>query len=296
LFRAAASAGARFRSVADVIAINPAEGQVTVACRDGREFRGRVVVCTLDPKTTFLDLMEPSVVPEALLRAAQQWRLDRPGPFTAHFGIKGEPPRLAADDASRALIQVIGFEDATTVGTAVDRVDRGELVDAPVGHLTVTSRHDPSQAATGPFGPLHTLRFEALAPYENPDGSWVHERAGYRMRCWQALVEQTSGLGETSPLFAFADTPQDRERRFRTTRHGSLRQGALVPEQTFTNRPHPDCASTRTPIPGLYLGGGGVHPGIPGSLASGYHAAASVCTDLGLRRWWPQPESSATPT
>ena len=234
-------------------------------------------------------------MPEPLRRAAQQWRLDRYGPFTAQFGIKGEPPRLATDDASRALIQVIGFEDATTVGTAVDRVNRGELVDAPVGHFTVTTRHDPSQAAPGPYGPLHTLRFETLAPYENPDGEWVRERAGYRMRCWQALAGRTSGLGEISLLFAFADTPQDRERRFRTTRRGSLRQGALVTEQTFTGRPHPDCATTRTPIPGLYLGGGGVHPGIPGSLASGYLAATSVCTDLGLHQWWPEPESPATP-
>ena len=34
-----------------------------------------------------------------------------------------------------------------------------------------------------------------------------------------------------------------------------MRQGALIREQTFTNRPHPDCATTRTPIPGMYLGG-----------------------------------------
>jgi phytoene dehydrogenase-like protein len=168
----------------------------------------------------------------------------------------------------------------------VDRVDGGEIVDSPAGHLTVTSRHDPTQAAPGPFGPLHTLRFQALAPYETS----VRQRAEYRSRCWQALTAHTAGLGDARLLFEFADTPQDIERRFRTTRRGSPRQGALVAGQTFTDRPHPECSTTRTLIPGVYIGGGGVHPGIPGSLAGGYLSAAAVCADLGLERWWPEPE------
>jgi phytoene dehydrogenase-like protein len=288
LFRAAARSGTQFASVADVVAIRPAEGEVTVGCRDGREFRGRAVVSTVDPKTTFLELLDASVVPEGIRQAAQAWRLDRTGPFTAHFGIKGEPPRLAGE-ASRALVQVLGFEDASSVAGLLDRTDRGELVDPPAGHLTVTTEYDRTQAAPGPFGPLHTLRFESLAPYQHPAGTWVRERAVYRGRCWDALTARTTGLGGRRPLFAFADTPPDIERRFRTTRNGSPRQGALIREQTFTNRPHPDCSTTRTPVPGVYIGGGGVHPGIPGTLAGGYHAATAACADLGLERWWPLP-------
>jgi phytoene dehydrogenase-like protein len=289
LSRDAASRGTQFRSVADVVAIRPTEGQITVGCRDGREFRARAVVSTLDPKTTFLELLEASVVLDGIRQGAEDWRVDRTGPFTAHFGIKGEPPRLATDDATRALVQVVGFDDAASVGEVLDRTDRGELPQAPAGHVTVTTRHDRTQAAPGPFGPLHTLRFEGPAPYENPNGSWVRQRADYRSRCWEELTAQTSGLADTRLLFAFADTPQDIERRFRTTRNGSLRQGALYREQTFSQRPHPECSTTRTPIPGVYIGGGGVHPGIPGSLAGGYHTAAAVCADLGLERWWPVP-------
>jgi phytoene dehydrogenase-like protein len=289
LFQAAARSGAQFRSVADVVAIRPGDGEGTVGCRDGREFRAQAVVSTLDPKTTFLELLEASVVPDGIRHTAQDWRLDRTGPFTAHFGIKGEPPRLATDEATRALVQVIGFDDASSVGDLLDRIDRGELAQPPAGHVTVTTRHDRAQAAPGPFGPLHTLRFEGPAPYENPNGPWVRQRADYRSRCWEQLTAQTSGLPETRLLFAFADTPQDIERRFRTTRNGSIRQGALYRGQTFADRPHPECSTTRTPIPGVYIGGGGVHPGIPGSLASGYHAAAAVCADLGFERWWPVP-------
>jgi phytoene dehydrogenase-like protein len=289
LFRAGVRAGAQFRAVSDVTAIEPGEPELVVGCRDGREFRGRAVVSTLDPKSTFLELLEPAVVPDGIRQAAETWRLEPTGPFTAHFGIKGESPRLSDEAATGAVMQVLGFDDASGVAEVIDAVGRGEIPDTPAGHLSVTTRHDHTQAASGPYGPLHTLRYETLAPRTHPDAMWARARAAYRDRCWDALVARTSGLEATRPLFAFADTPVDIERRFRTTRNGSVRQGALIREQTFTQRPHPECCTTRTPIQGVYLGGGGVHPGVPGSLAGGYHAAAAVCADLGAERWWSTP-------
>jgi phytoene dehydrogenase-like protein len=41
-------------------------------------------------------------------------------------------------------------------------------------------------------------------------------------------------------------------------------------------------ADTRTPVPGFYLGGGGVHPGVPGLLGAGMLAARAVSADRGL--------------
>jgi phytoene dehydrogenase-like protein len=120
-------------------------------------------------------------------------------------------------------------------------------------------------------------------PFEVSDPDWDRLRTAYRQRCWEALVEHFPELGRARLLFAFCDTPLDIERRFGTTRRGSIRQGALVPEQTLTGRPHPSCSTGRTPVPGLYLGGGAVHPGVPGSLGGGYNVAALVAEDLGLR-------------
>lgn len=91
-------------------------------------------------------------------------------------------------------------------------------------------------------------------------------------------------------LSSFSDSPRDLERRFRTVRNGSVRQGRISRAQTFATRPHPECSSARTPLRALYLAGGGVHPGVPGSLGGGYNAAAAVCADLpDLVRWWPEP-------
>jgi phytoene dehydrogenase-like protein len=149
---------------------------------------------------------------------------------------------------------------------------------------------DPGSARTSGRTEHPTLRYESLAPYRHPERPWPHARVEHRERCWNTLITRVSGLDQARLLFAFGDAPEDLERRFRTTRHGSLRQGSLVREQTFAYRPHPDCSGTRTPVPGQYIGGGSVHPGVPGSLAGGYHAAAAVCADLGFERWWPTPE------
>lgn len=294
LYRAGASAGAHYCLVADAVSVGSDGERATVTCRDGRSFRGRAVVSTLDPLTTFGELLEPSAVPAWLSERTREWQYDETGPFTAHYGVKGPAPRLADEEASGAVLQVLGFADADAVAQEVESVRLGRGASAPCGHLTVTTRHDPRQASAGPYGPLHTLRFQTLPPREVPGEvpgeRWARTRVQQRARAWEALVRLTEGLDDARLLFAFADGPVDLERRFRTTRSGSIRQGALTVDQTFDLRPHPEISGTRTPVPGVYLGGGGVHPGIPGSLGGGYHAAAAVCEDLGLPRWWPTPQ------
>ena len=58
----------------------------------GGETEARAVVSTLDPRSTFLELMAPELAPAELREAASNWIVEDTGPFTAHFGIKGDPP------------------------------------------------------------------------------------------------------------------------------------------------------------------------------------------------------------
>jgi phytoene dehydrogenase-like protein len=287
LFRVAARAGARCLVSARVTSLHPNDRGVEVRLADGRRYVARAVISTLDPITTFGELLGPGQAADAPTAIAGDWVLDATGPFTAHFGIKGKPPPSAAGDGEDdAVVRVLGFDSLADVGAHLDAVAGGELPARPAGHLTVTTRHDPLQAAPGPYGPLHTLRYETPAPYEHPSERWERSRLSYRQRCWELLQAQAGCLDETLRLFQFADSPQDLEHRFTTARRGSVRQGSLRVEQTFSGRPHPSCATGRTPIPGVYLGGGSVHPGVPGSLAGGYNVARVVCADLGLDRWW----------
>jgi phytoene dehydrogenase-like protein len=284
LARVAAAAGARGLVSSEVTHIESSGDGFRLRTALGEVTKARAVVSTLDPRSTFLNLMGPELAPAELREAASNWIVDGTGPFTAHFGIKGDPP------SDGALTRIFGFGSAHDVDHQFGSALRGELPATVAGHFTAVSAHDPLQASPGPFGPLHTLRMQTHVPFELPEPGWDRMRTSHRTRCWDALVASFTDLARARLLFQFCDTPLDIERRFGVTRRGSIRQGSLVGSQTLVGRPHPSCSTGRTPIAGLYLAGGAVHPGIPGSLAGGYNVAALVAEDLCLERWWPEPE------
>jgi phytoene dehydrogenase-like protein len=286
LFRAAARAGARCLTSARVVVVEPHDDRIDLRLADRRSLAARAVISTLDPIST-VGLLSRESANGTLAGVAEEWMLDAAGSFIAHFGIKGEPPPPAGGSGREdAVVRVLGFQSADDVAEHLADVGEGRLPRRPAGHLTVTSVHDPLQASPGPYGPLHTLRYETPAPYAHPEQPWDRARIGYRDRCWEFVRAQAGGLDDAVALFRFADSPRDLELRFGTTRHGSIRQGSLHPAQTLLGRPHRSCPDGRTPIPGLYVGGGAAHPGVPGSLGSGYNIAGVVCADLGLDRWW----------
>jgi phytoene dehydrogenase-like protein len=251
LFRVAARAGARGFVSAEVVHVGRDGDGCLVRLADGRELGARAVISTIPQQ-----------------EAADRRTVDETGPFTAHFGIKGDPPAPARGAEGDALIRVFGFGEPADVERHFRDALAGRMPTSVAGHLTAVTAHDPLQASPGPYGPLHTLRVQTVVPFEHPDGHWDRLRTGFRGDCWDAVAGHFRGLGEARLLFQFCDTPLDMQRRFGTSRPGSTRQGAP--------------SSVRTPVAGLYLGGGAVHPGVPGSLGGGYNAAVAVAEDLGL--------------
>jgi phytoene dehydrogenase-like protein len=280
LFRVATTAGADCHVSARVTQVRRAGPGFQLTCSDGRQVGARSVICTLDPRTTFTSLLDPALVPAELAAAGRAWAFDELASFTAHFGIVGMPPVSPAGD--EPYMRLVGFGSVQSFEDHVAAVRSGRLPERPAGALSVTTAHDPLQASPGPFGPLHTLRFDSFAPLSHPGGSWDRQRRAYRERCWRFLCDEFPALREAQLIAQFADAPGDLRRRFATTGPGAVRQGALRPAQALDLRPHPLCSSTRTPVAGFYLGGGGVHPGVPGLLAAGMLAAQAVSHDHAL--------------
>lgn len=280
LFRAATSSGAACNVSARVTQVGQAGPGFQLSCADGRQIRSRNVICTLDPRTTFTGLLDPALVPSELAAAGRGWAFDELACFTAHFGIAGMPPVSRHDD--EPYQRLAGFNRVQDLDDHLAAVHGGRLPERPAGVLSVTTAHDPLQASPGPYGPLHTLRFDTFAPLKHPGGSWDRNRPGYRAECWRFLCDEFPALRNARLIARFADAPGDLRRRFATTSAGTVRQGALRPSQTLDLRPHKLCAGTRTPVPGFYLGGGGVHPGVPGLLAAGMLAARAIRADQRL--------------
>jgi phytoene dehydrogenase-like protein len=247
----------------------------------------KTVVSTLDPIASLVTLPADELSRGRFASLTGSWATPDAGLFTAHFGVKAD---LADPGRPPALFEIIGFSGLGDVEAHLERVSRNELPARIAGHATVTSLLDPRQASSGPYGPLHTVRFQTLVPREPAEG-WRGLRRDYRRRAF-AMLAPALGLPE-HPLFEFADTPLDIDRRFRTA-GGWPNRGELIAGQVFVDRPHRDCSDGRTPIPGYYLGGSAIHPGIAGSLAGGYRAAAVVGADRGLEESRPPAAAPAT--
>ncbi len=156
LFRVAAAAGALAFVNAEVTRIERGDGGLAITTTDGRSLRARAVISTLDPAATFLRLLPAELVPAELRDAASGWIVEPTGPFTAHFGIRGEPP------AGEALARIFGFAGIEEIEAHLAAAAAGERPAKPAGHLTAVSVHDPLQASPGPYGPLHVLRVQTL--------------------------------------------------------------------------------------------------------------------------------------
>lgn len=285
LYRVATQHGTEILTQAEAVAVSGDDSGRVVELHDGRRLRARAVVSTLGVRASLVDLPEPDLA-DRFRPFAEQWRTPDASFFTTHVGVKAE---LGKPKEAPALMEVFGVASVADVETHVRASRDGHLRETPTGHACVTSLHDPRQASAGPYGPLHTLRVQTLTPVDLPDG-WDGHRRTHRATAYAAAADALGIAGDVRPLFQFADSPRDIERRFRVA-GGWPHQGELTTGQTFDQRPHPACSSSRTPLTGYYLGGSAAYPGVPGSLAGGYLAATAVAEDLGLSQWWQADRS-----
>ena len=60
--------------------------------------------------------------------------------------------------------------------------------------------------------------------------------------------------------------------------------------QFFANRPLPGLGQYRTPISKLYMCGASTHSGGMITFGPGYCATEKIAEDLGIEKWWPEPQ------
>lgn len=267
---------------------------VGVALEDGREFRAKAVVSTLNPEQTFVDFLAPEDAPGDVREAAQKWQWEDVSLFTSHYGIKGRAPEYRSatfnPDVNSALVNIMGIEKPEDVYDAHSDLQAGKL--GPIhGHATCTSYFDPHQVSnTQIYGPLHTLRFETWAPYDLNGKDWDYVKQEYSDQCLEAWKEYAPNLNDALVLFDFQYSPVDIERRLADMKRGSFKQGAYTMFQMGYLRPNDQCSQYRTPLDGLYVGGASAYPGGMILFGSGYNAAKVVAEDLGLDVWWSPPD------
>ena len=259
-----------------------------VELAEGRTLRSKVVMSTLDPHTTFLDLVGADNMSADLKEAIEGWKYDKWSYYTLHIA-SDEPPHYKCDDPwiNETFMTVFGIESTDQLLAHWDNVVAGNISDNFGGHATCQSIFDPTLSDI----PDKSISFFQMhAPYEI-EGGW--DKRGEELKeailgKWQKAAPNMTRDNIITTTF---ETPVDIEIRFPNMRRGSIKHGDYRPIQMGCFRPNQECSSTATPIEGLYVCGVSTYPGGLVLGGSGYLGANKVAEDLGVTKWWkPTPE------
>ncbi len=270
---AARAAGAHIRTSAAVSRVlvrgHRASG---VLLESGEEIESASVASNLDPKLTFLSLVEERHLDSDFLAAIRHFRIEGTS-AKINLALNGLPEFTAYPGAPgphhRATMHIC--PDIDYVERAWDDAKYGMPSQRPLLELTIPTVYDPSLAPPG----KHIMGiFLQYAPYTLRHGAWDDLRDPFADGVI-ALIEEYAPNIRSIIEHRQVLTPLDLERRFGIT-GGNIFHGEMSLDQMFVMRPVAGWARYRTPIEGLYLCGSGAHPGGGVMGAPGYNCARTM--------------------
>ena len=267
---AARSAGAEIRENTPVERILVSDERVTGVLANGSEIPARMVVSAVDPKTTFLRLIDPvDLSPEFVM----QIRNYRASGTVAKINLA-----LSALPAFAGAPDPLALSGRIHIGPGLDYLERafdhakyGEISAEPWLDITIPSILDPDLVP----GRAHVMSVYAhCAPESLRDADWQGAADLLLQRVLGVLERFAPGMGRLV-VAAQTITPPMLQRDY-GFHGGHIFHGELALDQLFTMRPLLGYGRYESPIQGLHLCGAGTHPGGFLTGASGRLAATTL--------------------
>jgi len=270
LARAAQAFGAEIALESPVANVITKHGQATgVALQDGSEYHADIVVSAIDPRRTFLELVDPLELPTDLVDNIRRFRFQGTS-SKVNFALDGLPKYPVLGDRGD---QYRGF---TNIGPTMEYLEHafddakyGWYSKRPYLDCAIQSTIDPDMAPPG----KHVMScFVQYTPYKLRESDWDTERENLGDTVQATIESFFPGFGDLV-LQREIRTPLDIERTVGLS-EGNIFAGEFLAPQMFFFRPAPGWSQYRTPIDGYYQCGSGTHPGgcvmgAPGKLAAG---------------------------
>ena len=269
--KAARDAGADVRTGVAVERILARNGQVSGLVAGGRELPARTILSSADPRTTFLSLLDPQELAPELATKVRNYRAV--GTLAKiNVALSALPGFLGVGTDTKLLSGRIHIGSGLDyLERAFDHVKYGEPSAEPWLDVTIPSLLDPGLAPPG----AHVASiYVHCAPYRRGAATAPDERDTLFRRTMAVLDRHAPGF-QSLVLDAQVMTPADLERDHGPA-GGHIFHGELAPDQLFTMRPILGMGRYESPLGGLYLCGGGTHPGGFLTGASGRLAADEV--------------------
>ena len=275
LASAAQSFGAEIRTNSPVSQVIVKRGEVSgVVLENGDEIGADIVVSSLDPKLTFLDLLEPSYLPDDLVESIRKYTY-RGSSGKVNLALDAAPGLACRPGVGRHLAGAISISPSVDyIERAYDDAKYGRFSQRPYIDTIIPSMIDPDMAPPG----KHVMScFVQYAPYDLREGTWEEKRDAFGDTVIETLSEYFPNLKDII-LHRQVLTPLDMEQSIGLT-EGNIFQGELSLSQLFFLRPAAGYARYRTPIRNYYQCGSATHPGGGISGASGRLAAMEIMKD-----------------
>ena len=264
-----------------------------VEMEDGSIIESDTVVSSIDPYQTFFKLVGRENLDPDFAERIEDYKWEKWSLITAHLALESPPEFTAAasnPDINRSFVYLLGYDTPEDLIRHWEAINNGETCEDEGFECSFPSVFDPIQAPPDRCTGL----ISQMAPYDLKDGGsdrWYN----YKFKEEQ-MVKRLEILSRYAPnikdsvLWHSFYTPLDIENKFLDMVRGSYKQGAYLPLQLGFNRPNEFCSGYRTPVKGLYMCGSSCHPGGMIIWGGGYNAAGVIADDLGVEKWWSEPE------
>jgi phytoene dehydrogenase-like protein len=276
LARAAESFGAEISLESPVSDVITKGGRaIGVALEDGTEYHATTVVSALDPRRTFLELVDPRELPSDLVETIQRFRFQGTS-SKVNFALDGLPKYPALGDRGDM------FRGFTNIGPSMDYLEHafddakyGWYSQRPYMDCAIQSTIDADMAPPG----KHVMStFIQYTPYKLRESDWDAERQNLGDTVQATFESFFPGFSDLI-LHREVVTPLDIERTVGLS-EGNIFAGEFLAPQMYFFRPAPGWSQYRTPIDGYYQCGSGTHPGGCVMGAPGKLAAQRILKDL----------------
>jgi phytoene dehydrogenase-like protein len=250
---------------------------VGVALTNGDEIHARIVVSNLDPKRTFLKIMQETDLPKDLVSKAKNFKI-RGSSGKLNIALDGLPTFNGLPKESPLCLGEKHFIDSLPrMERAYDDWKSGTWSKDPYVDMLIPTQVDPTMAPPG----KHMMSvFVQYAPPKIDGRDWTSED---RDAFGKTVIDQISSYSPNFKdliLHCEVRSPQDIENEVGLT-EGNIFMGELTFDQLLFNRPFPGYAQYRVPaVKGMYMCGSGTHPGGGVMAAPGANAAREILMDL----------------
>ena len=247
---------------------------IGVALENGDEYKANKVISALDPKLSFLKMVDETDLPNDFVTDIKNFRI-RGSSGKVNLALDALPEFTCLPGNGPHLRGAISISpDFDYIEKAYDDAKYGNFSEVPYIDIIIPSVLDPEMAPPG----KHVMScFVQYAPY-NINGGWDDQkREDFGDAVINALARFAPNIKDII-LHRQVLTPADIESTFGLT-EGNIFHGELTLQQLFALRPAVKWANYKTPITNYYQCGSGTHPGGGITGSPGEMAAKKIIKD-----------------